>query len=345
MDDGLRTAASLRGTAASNGMRDGFGRRIEYLRVSVTDKCNLRCVYCMPEEGLPWLGRSEILTYEEIAGIVRIMAGMGLRRVRLTGGEPLVRRDLPRLVGLLRAIPGIEDIALSTNAVLLRQHAEALRDAGLDRVNISLDSLRADRIDAIARRSGSHGAILDGIAAAEEVGLQPIKVNAVIMRGRNDDELEDFARMTLDRPWHVRFIEVMPVGENLDISAHEYVSSFEMLERLRRIGDLEPVRGPDGNGPAAYFSFAGAAGTVGVITPMSHNYCDRCNRMRLTANGRLRPCLFGDIENDLRTALRAGDDITPLIRETLRIKPERHHLVQGRADGSGGLLALSQVGG
>lgn len=326
-------------------MSDGFGRRIEYLRVSVTDKCNLRCVYCMPEEGLPWLGRTEILSYEEICQVVGVMAGMGLRRVRLTGGEPLVRRDLPRLVAGLRALPGIEEISLSTNAVLLRQHAAALREAGVDRVNVSLDSLRPDRIDAIARRPGSAAAIMDGLAAAEEVGFAPIKVNAVILRGRNDDEVEDFARITLERPWHVRFIEVMPVGENLDVSMDEYVPAPEMLERLRAIGELEPVPGPPGNGPATYFRFPGAAGTVGVITPMSHNYCDRCNRMRLTANGRLRPCLFGHLETDLRTPLRAGEDLEPHIRRTLAIKPERHHLVQGSAAGSGGLLALSQVGG
>jgi GTP 3',8-cyclase len=331
--------------SGAQGMQDGFGRRIEYLRVSVTDKCNLRCVYCMPEAGLPWLGRSEILTYEEIAAIVRTMAGMGLRRVRLTGGEPLVRRDLPRLVGLLRSIPGIQDIALSTNAVLLRQLAAPLREAGLDRVNISLDSLRPERVDAIARRAGSHAAIFDGLAAAEEAGFAPIKVNTVILRGRNDDEIGDFARVTLERPWHVRFIEVMPVGDNLDISAHEFVPALEMLDRLHAVGELQPTGGPAGNGPATYFSFAGAAGTVGVITPMSHNYCERCNRMRLTANGRLRPCLFGELETDLREPLRAGADIEPLIRHTLAIKPERHHLVQGRADGSGGLLALSQVGG
>jgi len=326
-------------------MSDGFGRRIEYLRVSVTDKCNLRCVYCMPEEGLPWLGRTEILSYEEICEVVAVMAGMGLRRVRLTGGEPLVRRDLAHLVAGLRAIPGIDEISLSTNAVLLRQQAAVLRESGVDRVNVSLDSLKPDRIDAIARRPGSATAIMDGLAAAEEVGFAPIKVNAVILRGRNDDEVEDFARITMERPWHVRFIEVMPVGENLDVSMDEYVAAPEMLERLRSIGDLEPVAGPPGNGPATYFRFPGAPGTVGVITPMSHNYCDRCNRMRLTANGRLRPCLFGEIETDLRTPLRAGEDLKPHILRTLAIKPERHHLVQGSAAGSGGLLALSQVGG
>jgi GTP 3',8-cyclase len=329
----------------ADGMLDGFGRRVEYLRISVTDKCNLRCVYCMPERGLPWLSRSEILTYEEIAAIVRVMAGMGLRRLRLTGGEPLVRKDLPRLVELLAAVPGIEDIALSTNAVLLRQFARPLRDAGVGRVNVSLDSLRPDRLDAIVRRSGSFAAIMDGLDAAVDVGFTPIKVNAVILRGRNLDEIEDFASITRDRPWHIRFIEVMPVGENLAVSSSEFVSAFEMLERLGRVGELQPVPGPDGNGPATYFRFDGAPGTVGVITPMSHNYCDRCNRMRLTASGRLRPCLFGDIETDLREPLRSGAPLEPLIRNTLAIKPERHHLVQGSAGGSGGLLALSQIGG
>jgi cyclic pyranopterin phosphate synthase len=327
------------------GMHDGFGRRIEYLRISVTDKCNLRCVYCMPEQGLPWLSRQEILSYEEISEIVRVMAGLGLRRVRITGGEPLVRRDLVTLVRALNAIEGIEDIALSTNAVLLEPLANALREAGVRRLNISLDSLRPDRVDAIARRPGAHAGIFDGLAAAERAGFEPIKINTVVLRGRNDDELEDFARITLERPWHVRFIEVMPVGENLDVSAGDYVSAFEMLERVRSIGDIEPVPGPPGNGPATYFRFPGARGTVGVITPMSHNYCDRCNRMRLTADGKLRPCLFGNIETNLRDPLRAGASLIPLVEHTLRIKPERHYLVQGSAAGSGGLLALSQVGG
>jgi GTP 3',8-cyclase len=330
---------------AGPAMRDGFGRRIEYLRISVTDKCNLRCVYCMPLHGLPWLKRDELLSYEEIASIVGTMAPMGLRRLRITGGEPLVRRDVTTLVAMLSAIPGIEDIALSSNAVLLGDMAEDLRAAGIGRVNISLDSLRPDRVDAIARRPGSFQRIMDGLAAAERVGMSPIKINVVVMRGRNDDELEDFARITLERPWHVRFIEVMPVGENLDISADEYVPAPEMLQRVRSIGDLKPVAGPAGNGPATYFRFPVAPGTVGVITPMSHNYCDTCNRMRLTAHGQLRPCLFGDLHTNLRDPLRAGEPLEPLIHETLRIKPERHHLVQGSDVGSGGLLALSQIGG
>ncbi len=346
--DARRELERRRGEAevdAAAAMRDGFGRRIEYLRISVTDKCNLRCVYCMPLEGLPWLHRSEILSYEEIEAIVRTMAGMGLRRIRLTGGEPLVRRDLPALVRRLSAIDGIDDIALSTNAVLLAPLADELRDAGVRRVNVSLDSLRPDRVDAIARREGAHARIMEGLAAAERVGFEPIKINTVVLRGRNDDEIAAFARITMERPWHVRFIEVMPVGENLGISAEEYVPAPEILERVRGIGELRPVEGPAGNGPATYFRLPDAAGTVGVITPMSHNYCDRCNRMRLTADGQLRPCLFGSIQTDLRDPLRAGRPLEPLVRQTLAIKPERHHLVRGSQTGSGGLLALSQVGG
>jgi cyclic pyranopterin phosphate synthase len=301
-------------------MIDQFGRRVEYVRVSVTDKCNLRCVYCMPLEGLEWLKRESLLSYEEIASVLRTMAGMGLRKVRISGGEPLIRKDLSDLVRMVADIPGIEDISLSTNAVLLGDQAQDLRDAGISRVNISLDSL-------------------------QEVGFDPIKINVVLIGGQNDDEIEDFARITQDRPWHVRFIELMPTGANLDLSADHFVSCQDALTRIRRMGNIEPVEGPPGNGPATYFRFPGAAGTVGVITPMSHNYCDRCNRMRLTADGQLRPCLFGSLQTNLRDPLRAGADLVPLIEETLKIKPERHYLIQGSAEGSGGLVALSQTGG
>jgi len=326
-------------------MIDGFGRRVEYLRVSVTDKCNLRCVYCMPEEGLPWLHKQQLLSYEEIVEVIATMAPLGLTRVRITGGEPLVRRDLPELVRMIAAVPGIEDLSLSTNAVLLEEHSEALRGAGIKRVNISLDSLRPDRIDALSRRPGSAGRIMAGIDAAERVGFEPIKVNVVLMRGRNDDEIVDFANLTRARPWHVRFIELMPTGANLELSRDHFIPCGEALDRLRGLGELEPVPGPWGNGPATYYRFPGAPGTVGVITPMSHNYCERCNRMRLTADGQLRPCLFGHLQTNLRDPLRRGEDLGPLIAETLRTKPERHWLVQGSDVGSGGLIALSQTGG
>ena len=326
-------------------MIDQFGRTVEYLRVSVTDKCNLRCVYCMPLEGLEWLKRQDLLSYEEIEQIVRLMAGMGLRRVRITGGEPLVRRDLPDLVKLLSAIPEIEDLSLSTNAVLLTAQADALRSAGIQRLNVSLDSLRPDRVDAIARRPGSFPKIMEGLDAAERTGFSPIKINVVLIRGQNEDEVGDFAEITRERPWHVRFIELMPTGANLDLSANQFVSCADALRKVEQIDALEPVAGPFGNGPARYYRFPGAPGTVGVITPMSHNYCDRCNRMRLTADGQLRPCLFGEIQTNLRDPLRAGADLTPLVAHTLRIKPERHYLIQGSDVGSGGLVALSQTGG
>ncbi len=326
-------------------MKDQFGRRVEYLRVSVTDKCNLRCTYCMPLEGLDWLKRDELLTYEEITSIVTTMAGMGLRRVRITGGEPLIRRDLPDLVRMIAGVPGIDDISLSTNAVLLADLADELRDAGVHRLNVSLDSLRPERVEAIARRPGCFPKIMSGLDAAEEAGFEPIKINVVLIGGENDGEIEDFAEITRERPWHVRFIELMPTGSNLDLSANQFVSCQEALRRVRAIEKLEPVEGPIGNGPATYYRFPGAPGTVGVITPMSHNYCDRCNRMRLTASGQLRPCLFGDIETNLRDPLRAGSDLVPLIEQTLRIKPERHYLIQGSDIGSGGLVALSQTGG
>lgn len=326
-------------------MKDGFGRRIEYLRISVTDKCNLRCVYCMPEEGLPWLKREELLSYEEIADVVRIMAGMGLRRVRLTGGEPLVRQDLPRLAALISAVPGIEDLSLSTNAVLLADMARELRQAGVDRLNISLDSLDPERFDAIVRRPGSFQRVMAGLDAAEREGFAPIKLNVVLIRGENDHEVGDFAAITRERPWHIRFIELMPTGANLELSAARTVTCDEVLETLRQVGRLDPVAGPTGNGPARYFRFPGAPGTVGVITPMSHNFCDQCNRMRLTADGQLRPCLFGHLQTDLRGPLRRGEALEPFIEETLRVKPERHLLEQGLATGSGGLIALSQTGG
>jgi len=324
---------------------DSFGRRIEYLRISVTDKCNLRCVYCMPEEGLPWLKKDRLLTYEEIREIVEVMAPLGLRRLRLTGGEPLVRRDLPGLVKLLARVEGIEDLAISTNGVLLGALAGPLKAAGATRVNISLDSFRKERVDALARREGTFERVLAGLRAAEREGLAPIKINVVLIRGKNDDEIQDFAMATRRHPWHVRFIELMPTASNLGLSRENFFSCQDALARLKELGDLDPVEGPTGNGPATYFRYPGAPGTVGVITPMSHNFCDRCNRLRLTADGMLRPCLFGQVETNLRDPLRAGEKLLPLIREALRIKPERHDLVQGSDLGSGGLVALSQTGG
>lgn len=326
-------------------MKDQFGRQINYLRISVTDKCNLRCSYCMPVEGLDWIPRPELLTYEEITEIVRQMSTVGLQRVRITGGEPLIRRDLPDLVAMLAAVPGIADISLSTNAVLLPDLAGPLRDAGVQRVNISLDTLQRDRFTELARRPARFfDATIEGIRTAEDVGFAPIKINTVVMKGLNDDELSDFAEITRRRPWHVRFIELMPVGENLHLT-DAFLPADEVLRRLQAIGDLRPAPGPVGNGPATYFRFSGAPGSIGVITPMSHNYCDACNRMRLTADGHLRTCLFGTHQVDLKTPLRETGSVIGALQEALAGKPERHLLQIGSTKGSGGLAALSQVGG
>lgn len=324
---------------------DGFNRPITYLRVSVTDKCNLRCIYCMPEGGLPWLRRDEILSYEEIAEIVAAAATAGVRTIRLTGGEPLVRRDLSRLVAAIAAIPGIEDIALSTNGLLLEEQLPELVAAGLRRINLSLDTLREDRFEAIARRPGLD-AVLRAIDAAISAGLTPVKINCVVMREKNDDELTAFAELTRTRPIFVRFIELMPVHENLGMQRDAYVAASEMLERIAATGELHPVDGPAGNGPARYFAFAGAQGAIGVITPLSHDYCNRCNRVRLTADGRLRLCLFGDHALDLRSPLRSGatrEELADVFRSAMLIKPERHHLRLGEA--SSAMRAFSEIGG
>ena len=321
---------------------DQFGRRIEYLRISVTDRCNFRCVYCMPQEGLQWLPKSDILSYEEIADVVGQLAPLGLRRLRITGGEPTIRPNLDELIRLLRSTPGVEDIALSTNGVRLPAVAALYRDAGLDRVNISADSLRPERIAAIARRNLGFDPVSSAMAA-ERAGLSPIKINVVVIRGVNDDEIADFARLTLDHPWHVRFIELMPVGDMRDLTLEHVVPSPEVLDRVSGVGALRPVDGPArGNGPATYFQLAGGAGSVGVITPMTHTYCGSCNRVRLTADGRLRTCLFGDHEVDLRTPLRAGEALAPAFARALDEKPKEHGLLRLQV---GGLRALSQVGG
>jgi cyclic pyranopterin phosphate synthase len=326
----------------SEALRDQFGRSIEYLRISVTDRCNFRCLYCMPVEGLAWLPKTQILSYEEIAAIVRQLAPLGLRRLRITGGEPTIRPSIDRLIAMLRDVPQVEDIALSTNGVRLPELAQPLRDAGLDRVNISADSLRPDRITAIARRNLGFDPVI-AAQAAETAGIGPIKLNMVVMRGINDDEIVDFARLTLNHPWHVRFIELMPVGGMRELTADHIVPSTEVLERASALGSLEPGGGPPrGNGPAAYYHFSGAPGSIGVIKPMTHTYCGSCNRVRLTADGRLRTCLFGDHEVDLRTPLRAGEPLESYFRRALAEKPKEHELLQLRI---GGLHALSQVGG
>ena len=324
-------------------MIDQFGRSIEYLRISVTDRCNFRCVYCMPERGLDWIPRDDILSASEIHELVSQLAPLGLRRIRITGGEPTLRRDVCDIVSRIASVDGVTDIALSTNGVRLEAMGPELRAAGITRVNISVDSLRPDRIAAIARRDLKFEPVRV-LRAAIDAGFDPIKVNTVVVRGVNDDEIASLARLTLDLPVHVRFIELMPVGDMSDSGLERVVPSDEVLAAVDdALGGILPDIGPAlGNGPARYYRAPGGLGTIRVITPISHTYCASCNRVRLTADGRLRTCLFGDHEVDLRTPLRAGAPLAPFVARALEEKPREHALLQLR---TGGLRALSQTGG
>ena len=307
---------------------DRYGRRITYLRVSVTDRCNLRCIYCMPEEGVPSMRHADILSYEEITRLVRIAAGMGISQVRLTGGEPLVRKGIASLVRSVAQVPGIEGLAMTTNGQLLARLARQLADAGLQRVNISLDTLHPERFRAITRR-GELQHTLAGIEAARRAGLEPVKINTVVMRGINDDEVVDFARHTLSDGWNVRFIEVMPLGEGASLAGDTYVPTDEVRTRIEEeLGPLEPAS-LSGSGPARVWRLPGATGTLGFISAISHHFCHECNRLRLTANGRLVPCLLSDLEFDLRTPLRSGAtdaELRDVFRRAIEAKPSGHHL-------------------
>ena len=318
---------------------DPFQRSITYLRISLTDRCNLRCVYCMPEAGIKFVPRHEILTLEEIARVVRIAAGMGLRRVRLTGGEPLVRNGITQLVRWIAETPGIEDISLTTNGMVLAAYADELARAGLKRVNVSLDTLRPDRFREITRH-GDLAAVYEGIAAARAAGLSPIKINVVVMREVNDDEAADIARTTLEEDWEVRFIELMPFMDEQEtcIKDTSLVLGFVPTQEVRRqieasLGPLEPAATKTGGGPAQYFRLPGAKGLVGFISPLTeHQFCAKCNRMRLTAEGQIRPCLLTDHEVDLKETLRSGgndDDLRSRILLALETKPDAHHLWDG----------------
>jgi GTP 3',8-cyclase len=309
-------------------MIDSFGRIIEYLRISVTDHCNLRCAYCTPAEGTPRSSRTEILTFEEITRTVAAAARLGVRFVRLTGGEPLVRRDLPSLVDALVAIPGIEEVSLTTNGILLEKFARPLAEAGLKRVNVSLDTLQEEKYRRITR-GGEIQRVLRGIAAAEAVHLHPIKINAVVIRGVNDDELLSLGNVTKVRPWHVRFIEWMPVGNAWEWGPgfpppHErHVPAREMRGMLSPF-HLQPVTDPPGRGPVKVYRIPGGLGTIGFISPLGEHFCASCNRLRLTADGQLRPCLFSNREVDLRGALERDEPLEVFLRQAVAQKPWGH---------------------
>jgi GTP 3',8-cyclase len=322
---------------------DGFGRVVDDLRVSVTDRCNFRCTYCMPAEGLAWLPKAEILTYEEIARLVRVFAGMGVHTVRLTGGEPLARRDLPKLVEQLSSI-GDLDLALTTNGTALDKLAAPLARAGLKRINVSLDSLLPHRFAEMTRRDALDQ-VLRGIQAAADAGLDPVKINCVVVAGTNDDEVVDFARMSRETGHQVRFIEFMPLDAEEHWSAKAVLPSAEVLRRISAVFPLEPVaHGPE---PARVYRFAdGAPGGVGVISSVSEPFCESCNRVRITPDGQLRVCLFALEETDLRSIVRGGGtdaDIEEAIRAAASAKWAGHHI--NKPDFARPKRSMSMIGG
>jgi GTP 3',8-cyclase len=306
-------------------LKDTYDRTIDYIRISVTDRCNLRCLYCMPPGGLKPLEHRDILRYEEIVRVLRLAVQAGVRRVRITGGEPLVRKKISHLVKMIRGIEGIDELSMTTNGILLAHYAGELAEAGLNRVNVSLDSLKADRYREITR-GGDIDAVFRGLEKAEKAGLSPIKINMVPIRGLNDDELSDFAKMTLTAPYQVRFIEFMPfVSEDL-WNKEKFIPVEEMKSFVEQIGHLTPFKMRK-SGPARYFRLDGAAGVIGFISPISNHFCKECNRLRLTADGKLRPCLFSETEIDLKPALRNNGpdaEIKRLIALSIAAKPAGH---------------------
>ena len=309
----------------------------EYLRISITDRCNLRCVYCMPEQGIPKMAHTDILRYEEIVAIARAAVAEGVFRIRLTGGEPLVRKGVAGLIASLRAIAGVRDLALTTNGILLAGQAAALRKAGLSRVNISLDSLQAERYAAITR-GGDLNAVMAGIDACLETGLTPVKVNVVIVPGTNDDEIADFAELARVRPLEVRFIERMPFSHG---EGKGFLSQRQILDRLQPAFSLVPVPSPSGGGPAEVFAIDGGAGRLGFISSRTNPFCRTCNRLRLTASGVLMPCLDSPYGIDVRGMSDPG------LRETLcRLAREKGSSDKRCAEfATAGCRSLSDIGG
>lgn len=329
---------------------DGFGRVADDLRVSVTDRCNLRCTYCMPAEGMPWLPREELLHYEEISRLVGLLVEHGVRTVRITGGEPLVRRDLPVLVGKLRAAGderGVQlDLSVTTNGMLLSALADDLAAAGLDRVNVSCDSLQRHRYREMTRRDALD-ATLAGLHAADAAGLRPVKLNVVVIRGTNDDEVADFAELARRSGYEVRFIEYMPLDEEGRWRREDVVPSAEVLERIAARYPLTEARDEPGPEPATTYRFAdGAPGAVGVIPSVTAPFCSTCNRLRLTADGALRTCLFALDETDLKGPLRAGagdDELSALVVDAVAAKWAGHRINQPDFQRPG--RSMSLIGG
>ncbi len=309
-------------------LTDTYDRNLTYLRISITDRCNLRCLYCSPGDPFPRLSHQDILSYEEILHLTRIAVDLGVTKVRITGGEPLIRKNIDDFLHKLRQISGIQDMALTTNGVFLKTHIPSLIKAGLRRINISLDTLKPDRFRRITGVN-AFDQVWEGIQEAFHSGLSPIKINTVALRGVNDDELEDIARLSFHYPFHFRFIEYMPVGVSGEqTSAPLYTP--EIQERFaKRIGNLMPVGHHSSDGPAERFKFDGAVGEIGFISAMSHHFCNTCNRLRLTASGQIRSCLLSDHQEDIRTALRAGASdaaLSDIFLKAARTKGRHHTL-------------------
>jgi cyclic pyranopterin phosphate synthase len=328
-------------------LTDPFGRDITYLRISITDRCNMRCVYCMPAEGIRWTPSADLLSDDQIILIVEKAVSLGIQKIRLTGGEPLVRPGILDLVRRIGAIPDIQDLSLTTNGLLLENLAAPLAEAGLKRVNISLDTLDRDKFKRITR-FGDFDQVWRGILAAEHAGLSPIKLNAVIVRGLNFDELPALARLSIYHSWHIRFIEIMPIGNTQDwgqgFPAPEtrYFSVQEMHSALAAL-NMQPVNPATANGTARTFRIPGALGTVGFISPLGEHFCENCNRLRLTADGRLRSCLVIPTEVSLREAVQKGEPLEKYFRQAVLSKPMQHDLVI--AEPAGSARGMSQIGG
>ncbi len=328
---------------------DSYERRIDYLRISITDHCNLNCLYCAPLGGRSKLSHKEILSYEEIQRIVEAAVSTGISKVRLTGGEPLMRRGIVKLCRMLTDLEGLESFSLTTNGVLLQQLTAPLYDAGVRRINVSLDTLKPERFRTITGQN-LLSSVLTGIKRAEETGFDPIKINTVVMRGVNDDEVEDLARLTVENPYHVRFVELMPTGSSV-YGEHEslFVPVARIVKIVQRVGVLSLEPASNTLGPAKLCSLQGAEGKIGFIAPLSWQFCGSCNRLRLTADGMLRSCLFSEEEIDMKGPLRAGASIQELanvFRMAAERKPRGHHMheIDEQSDGGHG-RAMQAIGG
>lgn len=342
-----KTTAAQRDIPAPSGgeasrLVDAFGRRLTYLRISVTDRCNLRCLYCLPEDADFPFGDRDFLSAEEIERLVGTLVDLGIKRVRLTGGEPLVRKDILDIVRRLSALPGLEDLALSTNGTELARLAVPLRDAGIRRVNVSIDTLDGERFHQITRR-GDLERVWRGVEAALEAGLEPVKLNSVLMADHQPEDIDRLVDLTLERPLAVRFIEMMPTATNEHLQAGAFKSCDWVRERVeRRHGALESADPAVRTGPAKSFRIPGATGTVGFITPLSHTFCHDCNRLRVTARGELRLCLFADRTYPLRHLLDDRQALETEIFKVLADKPAEHMLTQGDY---GNLASFMEIGG